>query len=452
VPERLAHSAGFTIVEIMVAMLLLAGGILATGAVLAQTARQSTGTEARAALAHRAQQEAERLASLSYAQLGHATLPAASSANTAEPLHWYSPTPQTYQWDRGSGGAATAEALVSSASGTVAVGPTAWSDGRLSGRLYSFVTWVRDTRCGSGCPASQNYKRVTVAVVLDAGAAGGRVTQPVYVSSLVADPRAVPAGKVVNGNLNPLADPSIQCRDASNNVVSCTQSVGTQTINQWYLTDTPATATYTAPGSDHPVHPTVAPSGTCSSSTTTGCPVPDLLSSSPPPSSTPPPPLHRYATDVAGSIPGGRVLARDVSCSVTPTATDNAKGHMWMTAPLAADKKLTGSGGMTLSSQTAGAATASVTLCLGIYSAGSIANLVQTPPVRLGVVAYTMAEWPSETTPVSFSFDFLTSGTTTVLAGQRIGVRLWVAGTSGADIAAIYDHPASASVVQLNSQ
>jgi type II secretory pathway pseudopilin PulG len=445
-------AAGFTIVEIMVAMLLLAGGILATGAVLAQTARQSTGTEARAAMAHRAQQEAERLAALPYDQLGHATLPAAGSADVAEPLHWYSPTPKTYQWDRGSGGAASAETLVTSANGTVAVGPTAWSDGRLSGRLFAFVTWVRDTHCGTGCPAAQNYKRVTVAVVLDAGAGGGRVTQPAYAATLVADPRALPVGKVVNGNVNPLADPSIQCRDASNNVVSCTQSVGNQTINQWYLTDTKAGVTYAPPGADHPVHATVAPFGTCTASTTTGCPVPDALSSTPPPSPTPAPALHNYATDVVAAIPGGRPLVRDVSCSAAPTTTDNGKGEMWVTQPLAADTRLTGSGGMTLSTQTVNAATASVTLCLGIYSVGSIANLIQTPPVRLGVVAYTMAEWPTEPTPVSFSFDFLTSGTATVVAGQRIAVRLWTAATSGADVAAIYDHPAHASVVQLNSQ
>jgi hypothetical protein len=107
---------------------------------------------------------------------------------------------------------------------------------------------------------------------------------------------------------------------------------------------------------------------------------------------------------------------------------------------------------MTLNSQTAGGASAGVTLCLGIYDAAVITNLISTPPVRIGVVAYTVAQWPTAPTPVSFSFDFLTGSTYSVAAGHRIVARLWLAATSGADIAAIYDHPDYASVLQLNSQ
>ncbi|MCW2966385.1 MAG: hypothetical protein JWM71_157, partial [Solirubrobacteraceae bacterium] len=134
------------------------------------------------------------------------------------------------------------------------------------------------------------------------------------------------------------------------------------------------------------------------------------------------------------------------------TTTDNTKGEQWATPPLSAPMVLTGSGGMTLNSQTAAGVTAGVTLCLGLYDAASITNLIATPPVRVGVVAYTVAQWPTAPTPVSFSFDFLTGSTYAVALGHRLLARLWVAPTSGADIATIYDHPDYPSVLQLNSQ
>ena len=90
---------------------------------------------------------------------------------------------------------------------------------------------------------------------------------------------------------------------------------------------------------------------------------------------------------------------------------------------------------------------------MAIYATGgSIANLIAVPPTRLGVVAYTVAEWPTNPTPLSFSFDFLSTGSIQVNAGQRIGVRVWLAAESGTDVALLYDHPSYTSVLQLNSR
>ena len=52
---------------------------------------------------------------------------------------------------------------------------------------------------------------------------------------------------------------------------------------------------------------------------------------------------------------------------------------------------------------------------------------------------------------MAFNFDFRTSDVT-VPAGHRIGVRVWPANTSGADLALVYDHPSYPTAVQLNSQ
>ncbi|MCW2991914.1 MAG: hypothetical protein JWM73_2508 [Solirubrobacterales bacterium] len=438
-------------IELIVAITILAFSAMAVGAVLASGTRYASASETRQNLAHRAQQEVERLASLPYDTLANTSAPAAGSSDAASPLFWFTPSTGKYRWDRTSGASAHTDLLAVDAVKGVVPYQRSWSDGRTSGIVYAFVTWVTDPRCGSGCPAAQNYKRVTVAVSATSGAAK---VKPVFVSSIVADPHALPAGKIVNGNPNPLADPSITCKDPTGATVSCTASVGSTNVNEWYLSDSPAKNAYAAPTASHATHATVAPFGTCTAAVTTGCPVPDLLSTQTPPSTVPEVALLDYSTDLATVVhPGGRVLTRDVSCSATPTVTENAKGAMWVTAPLTAATVLTGSGGMTLFTQSAAGVTAGVTLCLGIYDVGnSIANLIATPPVRLGVVAYTVAQWPTTPTPVSFSFDFITGGTITLASGHRIGARLWVDATAGTDIAAMYDHPSYASVLQLNTR
>ena len=453
-PELRRGQRGFTTVELLVAVMVLGFAALGTGAVLAQGTRHASASETRQNLANRAQGEVERLASLEYAVLAHPDAAIESSADPRSPRSWVTadPTSPTYRWDRTPGATSPVEPLAVVTGGEVVVERT-WQDGTATGRLFAFVTWVTDGKCGTGCTPDRNYKRLTVAATLDSG---GAAVDPVYISTIVADPHALPAGKIVNGSANPLADPSITCRDPSGATVPCTNSVGSTSVNEWFLSDSPATGSYAEPTASHPTHPTVAPSGTCDTTTTSGCPVPDLLSTTAPAAPAPDSPaipLLDYSSELAGTVahPGGRVLRPDVACSATPSATDNTRGGLWVTAPLTRTTTLTGSGGMTLHSQTAGGVSSGLTLCVGIYDvAGSLANLIANPPTRLGVVSYTVAQWPTSPTPVSFSFDFVTGGTIDVPAGRRLGVRLWVGGGT-TDIALLYDHHSRSSVLQLNS-
>jgi len=445
--------AGFTLIELLIAVLVLTMGVFAVGTVLASSNRQSAVSERQQAEVHRAQQEIERIQSLGYQNIvgNQATVPTATSTDPANPLYYFSPgPPATFTWNQVAGATGATDPLVLSSTGTVEIGPTRWSDGRLSGNLYDFVTWVADTRCGVVCPASQNFKRITVAVTLD----NGPPYQPLLISSIVADPHASPAGTVANGNPNPLANPSIQCTNGLGQTVICTHSVGALNVNKWWLTDSPVSGSYSPPSANHPTHATVAPTGVCTPSVSSGCPVPDLLNPSAPPSSTPPPALLNYSSEQTSStFAGGRVLFRDVPCSSTPTASDNTKGERWVSGPLTMALILTGSGGLTLNSQTLNGVAASVTLCVAIEDVGpSTANLIANPPIRLGAVSYTLAQWPTSVTPVSFSFNFLGSGTVSVPAGDRIGIRTWVDSSSGADLAAAYDHPSYASELELESQ
>ena len=169
--------------------------------------------------------------------------------------------------------------VVDATSGVVPGTPVAWTDGRLSGYVYDFVTWHTDGGCGSGCPASDDYKRLTVEVTLTGAS---EPSHPALVSTLVADPAAAPSGSVSNGTQNPLASPSTSCQNAQGAQATCSNGLSNGTPATWFFYDTPATATYSPPSGSHPTHPTVAPSGTCSSSSTSGCPVPDLMGSAPP--------------------------------------------------------------------------------------------------------------------------------------------------------------------------
>jgi hypothetical protein len=178
------------------------------------------------------------------------------------------------------------------------------------------------------------------------------------------------------------------------------------------------------------------------------------MGTSPPPTPNPLPPLYKYSNEQSGSYIGGRVLRRDVDCAATPSATDNSKGELWITNPLASSMTLTGAGGLTLTTQTLGEVSANVTLCVAFYDVpNSITNLVSSPPTRIGATSYNPAQWPASAGPLSFNFDFRgASGDVTIPSGHRIGARVWAASTSGADIAVIYDHPSYLSQLQLNSR
>jgi prepilin-type N-terminal cleavage/methylation domain-containing protein len=455
---------GFTLVELMVAVLLLTVGILTLGTVISQSRGEASVSETKSTEIHRAQKEIERLTALPYASIAMSGAPVTSSVST-DPGYYVnvssSSTCPTYRYDQTGTNAAEPLAVNGCAgpptllggattvsTGTVSPTPTPTNDGRKTYTVYDYVTWVTDPSCGVGCPSSADYKRLTVAVT---SSGGSSQANPVLISTLIADPRANPANTVLNGNANPLANPVIQCLNSSGVLVTCTTGVGSSTVNRWYLTDSSASGSYSAPSANNTTRPTVAPFGLCTVLVTVGCPVPDLLNSAPPSGTAS---LFNYSSEQTGvTYPGGRVLHRDVSCTSTPSSTDNTKGEMWVTAPLGTSTTFTGQGGMTLNTQTISGVSASVTLCVAIYDVpGSILNLVALPPIKLGVVSYTLASWPTVSTPLSFTFNFSGNVAVSVPGVDRIGVRVWVAAASGADVAAIYDNPQFVSDLQLESQ
>ena len=445
-----APEDGFTLIEVMFAAAITVIGLLATILTFDTSRDLVSVSERKEAAVHRGEREIERILALRYEDVALQSLPA-SSGDPLDPAYYVSGS--TYRWNQSPGAPPpTTEPLVTDPDGAIDPVPRAWTDGRLSGRIQTFVTWVNDPVCAEAlCGGTADYKRVTVAVTVE-GPTGP--DKPILLSSFVADPDAKPAGSVLDGTQNPLTSPSTTCLSSSGARVECSKGFS-GIAKTWFLYDTPAPDGVRQPiEGDHRTHPTVAPSGPCGADGTGGCPVPDLMGDAPPPAPDPLPPLFRYSSEQAATdYAGGRVLRLDVSCEETRSPDDNAKGELWVTAPLPEPTTLTGDGGLSLHTKAIGAEPAQVTLCTAFYDVpASLGNLVKSPPTEIGRAGYGLDRWPASPSIVAFLFDFRGAlAPVTVPADHRIGMRIWVAGASGDDIAVLYDHPSHPSSVQLNA-
>jgi prepilin-type N-terminal cleavage/methylation domain-containing protein len=162
--SRLADQRGMSIVEVMVAALVLAVGVLATMNVVLGSRDLTTTSEKLEAASHVAEKELEALQSLAWNAQAHTANP----ANGPAP---YTVNTGVFQWP-----AATPGAIAINALGVVPTTASSWSDGRLSGSVYRFVSWVDDP-C---CTGTQNYKRLTVVVTVNGRP---RIDNPVVLST-----------------------------------------------------------------------------------------------------------------------------------------------------------------------------------------------------------------------------------------------------------------------------
>lgn len=446
-------------IELILSMFLLAVAFVGLVGVLDVSRDLTNVSERRQAAAAVGEQEMERILAMEYDEIALAAAPG-TSTDPNDPRHHVAGSGTTYRWNQTTGAPAPhTEPLVVAAGGAVNHLPSTWNDGRLSGTIHRFVTWRDEASCSllvvDLCPGTEDYKRITVAVTID-GETGPDA--PILLSSFSADPDAGPITGVTDALLNPLLEPSTECLDGGGDLIECAANIGTNALTL-FLYDTNATTSssrQTITG-NHSTHPTIAPIAglLCTLIITAGCPDPDLMGTDPPPDTAAgqaSPTLFNYSTDVAGSILGGRILRRDSSCSGTPSTADNTRGGFWVSNPFGSNTVLNGQGGFSLVTQTVGGVAANAQLCVAFYDvSNSLLNLIGSPPSEIARVSYSLSEWPQSAEPVAFTFDFLSgSNTVTIPSGHRIGVRVWASGSSGADIAAVYDHPLHPSAVQFN--
>ena len=201
--NRLAVSEGFTLVEVLIAILLLSIAIIGTAATLDNTRKLTNTSEREEAAVNIAQREIELIRGLPYPALALTTNPPNSgSANNPNFYVDASVTPRTYDWDQ-AGTDATPEPLrVNGVNGVtggrVVTGPSDWTDdrGRVRGQVYRYITEVNTTCPDTGntqdfCSGTSDYRRITVAVTV---AGGLDPKKPIVLSSLyIPDDARAPA-------------------------------------------------------------------------------------------------------------------------------------------------------------------------------------------------------------------------------------------------------------------
>ena len=213
-PPRIASEVGFTLIEVMVATLLLA--VSAAGLLRAfDSARnEASYSEKQNTAAAIADGELQRITALPWSEmsLNKASSWTPKSSSPADPTSYLSAGPcavsaslpqhePCYQYDWSN--SANVEPLVTATSGyDPTTDPytfttlTANGTTRLSGSVYRYITWVNDPRCvGSNntCGGANADKRITVAVTVSG------LKNPVILSSLYVNPEGREKNPLVAG-------------------------------------------------------------------------------------------------------------------------------------------------------------------------------------------------------------------------------------------------------------
>jgi type II secretory pathway pseudopilin PulG len=321
-----------TIVEVVVAAVVLALGAMATFGVLSSATKNNQRAKASQVALNRAQQDIETLRSLENDQLAMTAAPSHSSASLNPNFRVSGGTfallrepPSEYANLVVNGGSLYGGGFVEG--GIVSPGPTPFTSGDVSGKIYRYVVWRNDASCPAAtCPGEQDYKQIVVAVKLDTPGSQSGERGYVEVTSDFVDPTDSALGDPIPG---------------ANGVV---------TAQQFYFSDTPCASSGTTARqdivADHLMHNTL---GACAAGLQTGPEIPGapdalLLGVPPDPdvADESNPPLYDYSDDsylepTPDTDKGVQILPDTTAgCHFTPTGTThpNAQVHRWVTDPM----------------------------------------------------------------------------------------------------------------------
>ncbi len=451
------REGGFTIVEVLVATLVLTMGALATFGLLSSATKNTQRAKATQVALDQGQQALEALRGLTYEEVAltatppHSTSPlnpnyrvnagAATFALTREP-------PADYRKLVAEGGSIYGktgeEGVITGAA--VDPGPVHFVSGDVSGDIYSYVVWENDEVCGSDCPGEQDYKQVIVAVKLDTP--GNQAGERGYVE-LKSD----------------FADPT----DSSANDPIPNADGDVVTAQQFFLSDTPCAASGTTERQDitgdHLLHNTL---GTCGDGPKTGNEepgAPDALLLGAPPDPAPAdlnvPALYDYSDDTyleptPDTDRGLQIRLDDTpGCKYVPAGKTNpeAQIHRWVTDPLDADFILTETVTLEFYTRTLNDEPHTGELCVFLFNRHDESPTVAKDSLLVNTVGsvpyWTFTPKGSELWPAGawerIRLEMTFNGAPyTIPAGDRLGVALGVERsiTSPADaIPIMYDHP-----------
>jgi len=457
--ERPGSEAGLTIVEVIVAAAVLALGAMATFGVLSAATKNTQRAKATQVALNRAQQEIEALRGLKNEEL----------ALTATPEHSSSPLNPNYRVNNNAYAtireppSAYATLVVKNGplygggfvkGGVVSPGPTPFTSGDVSGKVYRYVVWRDDSNCPAAtCPGAQDYKQIIVAVKLDTPDSQSGERGYVEVTSDFVDP-----------DDNALNDP-------------VPGASGVVTAQQFYLSDTPCAASGTtvrqAIAGDHLLHNT---RGTCASGLQTGTTLgaPDALLLGAPPDPAPEDPLDPLKYDYSDDFyleptpdtdKGVQIRRDDTSgCHYNPVGKTNPESqvHRWVTDPLASafvvNEKVT----LEFYTRSLNGDLHTGTLCVYLFKRQEAGS----PPVATDTLLVNKssgaayweykpeknAPWPTDWLRIRFSM-ILSQATYTIPAGSRLGVALSVerSNTPADAIPIMFDHPTFPTRIEVDT-
>lgn len=476
-----SDQSGFTIIEVVIASMLLLIGSFATMRALAAATQNTQRAKESQILLDIAQGEMEKIRNLPYTQIALTSQPA-DSTDPLNPDSRITGNGSAFFLDRAGTGAQTGGSP--NPAGLVVNGGSLYGGGFVAGgtinpgsitsattgvgdvdvRIFRFVTWQNDPRCLT-CGGSQDFKRVVVAARVEKR--GNQSYQRPYVEV---------QSDFVDPNKSALTDPA-------------PGPGGVVTAQQFWLTDTPCSTS--APTvraeitADHLLHNTL---GTCASAPQTGTVpgAPDALITSAPPDPAPDDPavpsVFDYASDtylepVPNTDKGVQLKRPDTAgCNYTPSgANPESKIHRWVSDPLASTFSMGGTVTIELYTRAINDAIHSGKLCVFLFKR----HETGAPPVATDTAiydsanptntyfSYSQATWPRNINPdpliwqkvrvtMNFSPTQVVNGQAqgTISPGDRLGVALSSerVGTSfDAGIQVLYDHPTYPTRIEVDT-
>ncbi|HEX5762120.1 MAG TPA: hypothetical protein VFY04_03255 [Solirubrobacterales bacterium] len=441
--RRARQEDGLTVVEVVVAGLILTVASLGVLGMVDAATRNTFRVEQAQLLNNVLQREMEEIRATPYDDLGLGSLPAHQSGENNP----NSRVVGTSFYTNRNGTAL--KSMV--AGGTLLAGPEPFAIEDVTGSIYRYVVW--DNCPGTTCVDGELLKRVILVAKLNDTASGGSNRRYQEFQAEIVDPDAAPTEK-------PGPAP------------------GGAPVTRWllWLTDTPCSSSGRIEiEGNHLAHNT---RGECATGLKTGNEpgAPDLLWAEAPPL-TLETPVYDYATDVepkaSPDTDKGLQLEAGADCGAMPAttiATDPEsdavmfhKLHKWVTPPVPAtvtNLGLTGDGTLSLWTQSieGGVYFARVCVWLFVREAGLDTALVQ-PLEASPYTTYSEATWPaSGWTEVRIPLDLLNPAGGALIPlppGARLGLALSVDDDTGAGeetgIQTLYDEPSFDSRLSLET-
>jgi type II secretory pathway pseudopilin PulG len=375
-----AGEAGLTMIEVLVASVVLVMGAAATFGVLGAATKNAQRAKATQVALDLAQEEMERLHSIPYSELAVNTMPVASSDKkspnfrvTGSTFALHRSPPANYfpiEVDE-KGFSPESEFTTGDPEG----------GGGVKGTIYRYVVWRNDTSCPDAeCPGAEDYKQIVVAVKPDRAVSQGGEAGYVEVQSAVTAP---PEETEQTHKEKEEKEQEEEEQDEKEQEEKEANGEGDVTAQQFFLADTPcaangATVRQEITG-DHPLHNTL---GTCASGLQTGAEnpgAPDALLLSGPPDPFPEdeslPALFDYSDDfylepTPDTDKGVQIRRDDTSgCHYDPAGVTNPESqvHRWVTDPMPQDFEMGGKVTLEFYTRTLNDALYTGTLCVYLF-------------------------------------------------------------------------------------